>query len=285
VFAAPLHPYFAKEVVLASKHRKLDLIAPAFSHSLEIRMIEIAVDTDQLGTFSGEIERVDPPLETAIKKARLGIETSGIPVGIASEGSIGPDPLLPWIQSDYELVVFVDSQRDLVISETFRSNNVIAASIELYPDAPLEDFLHKADFPRHALIAQPAEPISPAIYKGIVTSQELHAAIRDCSDQSRTKKVRIQSDLRAMHSPSRQENIKKAAELLAARVTTQCPDCATPGWGRVGYEFGVCCSDCGQENAEAVRLEILGCYKCDKKESGRIINVEIDPGRCNYCNP
>lgn len=295
------HPYFAREVALASKHQKLNLIAPAFSELLQMNMVEVAVDTDQLGTFTGEIERVDPPLETAIKKARLGIESSGIPLGLASEGSIGPDPLIPWIQSDYELLVLVDAEHNRIYSESFRSNEITVASVEIFPDdftsdstneywneywnEYLNDFLKKADFPGHALIVQPVSPISPIVFKGITGIDDLNSAIATSAEQSKLNKVRIQSDLRAMHSPSRQENIKKVAGLLAARIAAQCPQCNEPGWGRIGFNYGAQCSDCGQENPEVARDEILGCDICKHQISGRAINSEIDPSRCHYCNP
>ena len=52
---------------MATKHDKGQLIAPCFDEILAMRVEEVLVDTDLLGTFSGEIERVGTPLETAIK--------------------------------------------------------------------------------------------------------------------------------------------------------------------------------------------------------------------------
>lgn len=279
------HPYASQKAVLTSKHQKLHLIQPHFKESLSLDVVELPLDTDLLGTFSGEIERVLTPRETAIKKAKLGMQATGMSLGIASEGSIGPNPSVPWIQSDFELMVFVDAERDLVITETFLSHEIIAASIEISPGDSLELFLEKADFPRHALMAQPVNSHQPLAYKGITSLSELQSAIADCAAHSRIDKVKLQSDLRAMHSPSRQLNINKAAQLLADRVAVLCPACSTPGWGRTDYQYGVECSDCGQENAEIAREEILGCTRCDFTAAGRAINSEIDPGRCNFCNP
>lgn len=263
----------------------MHLIQPYFKESLSLDVVELPLDTDLLGTFSGEIERVLTPRETAIKKAKLGMQATGNTLGIASEGSIGPNPSVPWIQSDFELLVFVDAERDLVITETFLSYEIIATSIEISPEDSLENFLEKADFPRHALMAQPINPHEPLIYKGITSHFELQKAISDCAAHSKINKVKLQSDLRAMHSPSRQVNINKAAQLLAERVAALCPACSTPGWGRTDYLYGVECSDCGQENAEIARAEILGCALCDFTSAGKAINSEIDPGRCNFCNP
>jgi hypothetical protein len=80
------HPYLHKKIVLTSKHEKLKLIKPAFNENVGCDLFEIDLDTDQLGTFSGEIERIAPPIETAINKARLGMKETGSLIGIASKG-------------------------------------------------------------------------------------------------------------------------------------------------------------------------------------------------------
>jgi len=98
----PNHPYCGAKAVIATKHNKGILVAPAFSKHLDLTVEEVMVDTDELGTFSGEIERVGSVREVVIKKAELGMAESGSPIGIASEGSIGADPLLPFINSDIE---------------------------------------------------------------------------------------------------------------------------------------------------------------------------------------
>lgn len=279
------HPYAYQKAVLTSKHQKLQLIQSHFRESLLLEVVELPLDTDLLGTFSGEIERVSTPRETAIKKAKLGMQATGMALGIASEGSIGPNPSVPWIQSDFELMVFVDAERDLVITETFLSHEIIAASIEVSPEDLLEPFLAKADFPHHALMAKPVDSEAPLIYKGITSLVLLRSAIADCATNSKINKAKLQSDLRAMYSPSRQLNIEKVGQLLVKRIAALCPACGTPGWGRTDYLYGVLCSDCGLENSEIAREEILGCTLCDFTVTGRTINSSIDPRRCNFCNP
>ncbi|MFU0507935.1 hypothetical protein [Pseudaminobacter sp. NGMCC 1.201702] len=46
-----------------------------------------ALDTDVLGTFTGEIPRAGSTREAAIAKARLGMAATGLPRGIVSERS------------------------------------------------------------------------------------------------------------------------------------------------------------------------------------------------------
>lgn len=91
--------------MLTTKHQKLDLIAPILERELGMKMVLHEADTDELGTFSGEIERTSPALETASQKAKIGMKALGLPLGIASEGSIGPDPLMPFMKSDIEYLI------------------------------------------------------------------------------------------------------------------------------------------------------------------------------------
>ncbi len=67
------HPYRGKPVVLATKHDKQRVIAPALTPSPGLQVRLAGVDTDALGTFTGEIARPGTPRETALAKARLGI--------------------------------------------------------------------------------------------------------------------------------------------------------------------------------------------------------------------
>jgi hypothetical protein len=277
--------FFGKSIVLASKHQKLELIKPVFDELIACELFEAEIDTDQLGTFTGEITRTAPPRETAILKARLGMEATSTPIGIASEGSIGSDPLIPFIHSDIEHMVLVDDVNDIVISEVYRSLDITAATITAAPGANIDDFLRKADFPNHGLIVRPNDKQFAKAIKGITELKHLTESINSISEHSPDGLVVIESDFRAHFSPSRQKNIQHLAKLLALRVTQCCPECDCPGWGRVGYEKGLKCSDCGLFNPEVIRQEILGCVKCEYQEAGEILESSLSPARCDFCNP
>jgi hypothetical protein len=279
------HPYRKRQALLTSKHHKLDLIAPAFQEFVGLHLQEEALDTDQLGTFSGEIERYLPPLETAIAKARLGMRERGLSLGIASEGSIGADPMVPFITSDIEHLVLVDDEREIVISEVYRSLNIRAARIEATPGQDLSEFLERSDFPSHALIVRPREGEASQVVKGITALAQLQTAIASCANASKTGYVVIESDLRAHHSPSRRRNIEAVARALAARTSRLCPQCHAPGWGRVGYEKGVRCGVCTTLIPEALRQVLLGCVRCDEVQKGEIVSEVADPSICPRCNP
>lgn len=279
------HPYFGKEVIVTSKHEKSKVMQAAFTSLLDIKLIELPLDTDQLGTFSGEVERVAPPLETAIAKAKLGINHSGSPLGIASEGSIGSDISIPWVSADYEVMVFVDAEHDVVISESLVSRDIIAAKAMVRVGDLLDDFLQRADFPHHSLIVQSLGSKTPFIVKGIRDLSALTLAIKEGAGLSPTGQVSLESDFRAMHSPSRQRNIAALAQLLATRIASLCPGCQAPGWGKVAVERGVPCSQCGEVNNQAIAAEILGCVQCEKRATGKIVKEKLDPAQCQFCNP
>lgn len=267
---------------MATKHDKGRLVAPHFDGILSMKVEEVLVDTDLLGTFSGEIERVGTPLETAIKKAKLGIEKSGNPFGVASEGSVGPDPFVPFIKANIETMVFVDDELDIQIHESFKSNEITAFTTTTLKN-DLGSFLQKADFPNHAIIVRPHKGVGA--HKGIRDLRSLEKAITAARDQSSDGEAIIESDLRAMCSPSRQKNISATALKLVERLSRTCPECQSPGWGLKSYIRGVECAECGELSIDAIKQEVIGCVKCEYTLNGAVINLTLDPARCMSCNP
>jgi len=277
------HPYFGKTALLATQHGKGLVVAPEFQTALGMKVEEFLVDTDSLGTFTGEIERVGTPKEVVIAKARMAIAKSGNPFAIASEGSIGVDPFIPFINSDIEHMAFVDEVRGFSLVETIRSTEIVAHTIKVKADTPIDEFLSKADFPQHKLIIRSIE--SPTIFsiKGIDSHAQLKSSLREALQKY--PEVIIESDLRAHASPSRMANIAQVARKLALRLSNLCPECQTPGWGVVSYLKGLPCNECGEISEEALRVEIMGCVKCSFTQEGKVLAEAIDPSRCDLCNP
>jgi hypothetical protein len=58
-----MKPYKDVEIVLTTKHEKERAIEPAFAEILDARIRSLDLDTDILGTFSGEVERKGNALE------------------------------------------------------------------------------------------------------------------------------------------------------------------------------------------------------------------------------
>ena len=115
--------YCGQNVVLATKHGKERLLGHTFRLALGATIgTPPGIDTDTLGTFTGEVERIGTPREVAIRKARWGLSVTGEALGLASEGSFGPHPQIPWVASDHELLAFVDEELGIEVVEAFLSN-------------------------------------------------------------------------------------------------------------------------------------------------------------------
>ena len=277
--------YSGKKAVITTKHEKGKIIVPAFKEILSMQVSECNVDTDILGTFTGEIEREQTPRETVLIKARLGIEKSGVSIGIASEGSIGADPLIPFINSDLEMMAFVDAENDIEIVETLRSTEIVTATRIIHGNEDLTEFLLRADFPNHKIIVRTRKKPTTFCIKGLDDEYSLRKAIESVKNEDPDGVVIIESDLRAHCSPSRQKIISELSVKLAKRIKRQCPECDAPGWGVVAYLKGVPCSACKRISENAIKEEVLGCSQCLHQQSGKNIANELDPSRCDWCNP
>lgn len=272
--------YADRRASLATLHDKHPLIAPAMREVLGLDVFTVGIDTDAFGTFAGEIERADPPLVVAEKKARAGMTASGSSIGIATEGSIGTMGFVPLL-TDHEVVVLVDDEEGFVLAESATSHDIIAASWTLSEGHPNDDELSRVGFPGHGLIVRSAD--FGRLYKGIHDPVELRKAIEACRE-SGSQEVTIETDLRAHHCPSRRPTIALAARRLAERLLRQCPACDCPGWGAVDTVRGRKCAVC-KHPTELVLATVDGCPRCDHRETGPHITEPADPASCDYCNP
>ena len=72
-------------------------------------------DTDLLGTFTRETARGGSQLDAARRKARKGMELSGLDAGLASEGSFGPDPFAEMVPWNVELIAWLDDRMGIEV--------------------------------------------------------------------------------------------------------------------------------------------------------------------------
>lgn len=279
------HPYHGRTAVLATMHDKLPLIAPAMLAAIGLDVHDVPVDTDQLGTFTGDVARPGTLWATAVAKARLGMDASRTRLGLASEGSIGPPPGLAFVIAAVELVVLVDDELGIIIGETATGYDIVTIATDLAPGDETDAVLQRGRFPEHGMIVRPAlGPLMP-LHKGIHDRTILDRAIRGCAAASPDSRAHLETDLRAHHCPSRRPIIAAAAHRLAARLATCCPTCATPGWGIVRVELGVPCQHCGRV-VPVPNADIYGCAACnDEHTVSRPESNGADPGRCEWCNP
>lgn len=283
----PASAFAGRRAVLATMHGKERAIGPAFRDILGID-IEVPgnLDTDQLGTFSGEIERPGSMDEVLVAKARLGLKVSGLDLSVASEGSFGPHPQMPFIPAGLEKLVLIDARSGLVAIEHSIDLSPCYAIWETRRMIDIADQIRAAGFPDQAMIVGPNSGPAVIIQKGVQTLENLEAAIVQAAHVSSDGVARVQTDMRAQFNPKRMMSIESLAKKLADRLCQTCSSCSAPGWGVKGTEAGLPCSWCGAPTAWVLH-ELMGCFMCDHETSRPRSDglAEADPAHCPYCNP
>ncbi len=280
------HPYRGRTIALATKHGKERQIAPPLLDALNLQVyVPESIDTDLLGTFTGEIPRQGSPAEVVLQKACMGMQLCNLPLGLANEGSFGPHPEMPMLIADMELLLFVDDERGIQIQEVLVSEDVVAAQCTARSIDELTLFLTHSCFPSHGLIVRP-HGLYEHIVKGITERETLEQAIKQSAALSPDGLALIETDLRAHMNPTRQRVIARLAERMAQRLLQRCPRCATPGWGRVDVVRGLLCEWCG-EATHLVSKAIYGCPLCAYREYvPRSDGLRYAPAaQCSLCNP
>ncbi len=270
--------YRGRRAALATRHGKEQVITPEMmAHAGLGLVVPSGLDTDQLGTFTGEIPRLAPMRETARRKAIMGMDATGLPLGIASEGSFGPHPSIPFLAAARELLIFIDAERGLEIVEEQLSPETNFAAIDLAADADLDGFLHRIGFPLHAVILRS----DAGLVKAIASRSQLDEALRQAQGA-----MRLETDMRAHLNPTRMGEIGKLAERLARRIATPCPACAAPGFGVVRAGRGLPCAECGTPT-DLIRILINGCSLCgyELEQPRPDGQTSAAPSHCPECNP
>jgi len=279
--------YQGQQIAFASKHSKEDVVLPHFKKYLGVVFNVPCIDTDTLGTFSGEVERLGNALDVAEKKARLAMKAADLPYGLASEGSFGPHPYIPFLPSDQEILLFIDDKRQFKLHEILISDktNFMHRCIANYDE--VRPLLEAALFPSHGLIVRPNSwTDKKIIFKGIRDENELRVSITKSLAASRDGKAWLETDMRANVNPSRMKVIGELAEKLAKRLATNCPSCSAPGWGCTNFEKGLPCEYC-ESPTELVAFEVHGCVLCEyiENKQRKDCATRAEQKYCGVCNP
>ena len=280
-----VHPYQGNKASLLTQHGKEAVICPELLASSGIDVVHIShYDTDQLGSFTREIARYGSQLDAVRKKARIGMELSGLPLGMASEGAFASDPftgMMPW---NYELVMLVDDIRQLEIVGYF-GGQAQSASKQVRSWEELNVFLRQAQFPSHHLVVRPDDQYHPQCRKGISSIDALREAFDWAQAQSANAQVFVENDLRAHTNPTRMTNILLATQDLSKKINSLCPHCHVPGYWISDIKKGLPCSCCLSPTDLPV-AQIWSCQQCHFKEERAVTNQRMaDPSRCSVCNP
>lgn len=277
--------YRGQRVAFLTQHGKERIVAPVLEGHVGCLVERVAgYDTDLLGTFTRDIPRAGTQIEAARRKARIGMELSGLPLGLASEGSFAVDPfagMFPW---NVECLILLDDLLGLEVvgmaQGRANSAQILAADWE---DA--ERFAHAVRFPDHYLVLRPDNDHDTRIRKGIADWSEFKTAYEEVAAQSSSARVFVEVDLRAYANPTRLVNIRLAAVDLGQRLASLCPVCRTPGFWTVEAIAGLPCQACGAPTRER-RAEVRACLKCGHRETRDCKDrTQADPARCDICNP
>lgn len=276
--------YNSQKVAFLTQHGKEQFVAPLLEPFLDCQIVQVAgYDTDQLGTFSGEIKRIENQIETARNKARIGMRLANVPFGMASEGAFVADPfsgLMPW---NIEVVLWVDDEDQFeVIGIAQGPARSLHRSLRKIAD--LENFAQEAGFPAHHLILRPQSDQDTRMVKGIANWDQLRKAFIDCHALSDNGLVHAENDHRAFCSPTRQEMIVRATHDLMKKFESTCPACALPGFAATGQKSGLMCRACGN-TTKAPMSYIMHCNACHHSEEKKSTQQWADPSQCDFCNP
>ena len=260
--SVPAHPYKSLRLGLATMHGKERAIAPPFRRVIGAEVVVAPnLDTDELGTFSGEVPRPDALVETALLKAEMVFRGSDVDCALASEGSYGPIDRVPLNPGGVEILAFIDRKRGIRLIETLtthRTNWRLQRFEAGDPERLLA--LKGMGFPEFGVFVGCNSDMSHPV-KGLKTVDEVIAAMDREARRSEDGLAVLYSDMRAHRNPTRMKVLRALSWKLARRLATLCPACDAPGFGHIDSRRGLPCEGCG-EPTHWIDFEIDGCAAC-----------------------
>jgi hypothetical protein len=277
--------FSGRKLLIATQHAKEKVIAPILEKQLGVQcFVSENFDTDELGTFSGEVERKDDPMTTARNKCLRAMKLTNFDLAVASEGSFGPHPSIYFIPADEEFIVFIDKRHDLEIAVRELSAETNFNGAELKSERELKAFAENTGFPLHGLIIRKSKDDNSEIVKGINNYELLSNTFDHFIAHHGT--AYVETDMRAMHNPTRMKVIAKATHQLIEKINSCCPQCNTPGFGITDFKQGLPCQLCHFPTRSPIS-HIHCCKKCHYTYEEKFPNGKYseDPAFCDFCNP
>lgn len=248
-------------------HAKERAVAPPFRRVLGAEIvIRPDIDTDTLGTFSGDVPRPDALVETCVLKAELAFREFDLDCAVASEGSYGPIDAVPLTSSGVEIMAFIDRRRGLRLVETLATHRTSWRLLRFRAGDPNVRIVATAmGFPRYGVFVVCSSDWSRPI-KDLATLDDVVSAMDQEASRSEDGLAVLFSDMRAHRNPLRMRVLRALSWKLAKRLERLCPRCGTPGFGSIGNRRGLPCEDCGTPT-HWVHFEIDGCSVCGHAET------------------
>lgn len=269
---------------MATQHGKGETLAPLFRELGIDLQTPAALNTDALGTFTGEIERKGSPREVARQKCTLALELYGGDMAVASEGSFGSHPEVAFIPQHHELLFIVDRRFEWEAEVSLSTSDTNYAAAEVQNTTELTEFLTRVKFPSHAVILSPSPTQLGEIIKGITRTQQVLQKAEEWLEMYGS--CYVQTDMRAHFNPTRMRHIERVGRALISKITRFCPSCSKPGFGAESWEAGLPCEACRFPTRSPLAKQ-LTCLSCGFEERlpypyGKRFE---DAAYCPLCNP
>lgn len=274
-----------RRLVIATMHEKEQVLAPLLREGLNVDcFVPDEFNTDLFGTFSGEIERTNPAHLTVRDKCLKAMELTQCDLGVASEGSFGAHPSIPFIPVNEEMLIFIDRKNDLEIREKVIEIETNFSEEEVKNWEDLAGFANRHKFPSHGLILRTKNLGADEIIKGITDWEQLKVSYDTLIHKGSA--IHVETDMRAMYNPTRMKTIEKACQKLIEKINSLCSQCHSPGFGITAAISGLPCSLCGMGTKSTLSY-LYECQKCaftseEKYPHGK---HREDPMYCDFCNP
>lgn len=277
--------FAGRTVAIATAHHKERVMAPILERELGVSCtVPTALNTDSLGTFSGEIPRVKDVISTLRDKCNLAMKKNKYDLVVASEGSFGAHPSSPFLPANYETVLLLDAQNNREYTGRYWTSDTNFTGAYIKDEEDLEAFVTRVGFPQHAVIVRKDEQSYAPLYKGVQEYDELVQHFQNLKQEFGS--CYVETDMRAHFNPKRMTAIAKATQNLVDTLLSLCPQCQAPGFSVQRMESGLPCGWCKQPT----RSPLYALYHCDtcsfEEKRYYPLQKEVeDPQFCDYCNP
>jgi hypothetical protein len=279
--------YRGSRIIFATNHGKAVAALEPFSRILSAHVEPLTIDSDSLGTFTGEVERAGSMLDALRGKVQLARALTDSRFVLVSEGSFSSADGFGVVVQNLEMLLLHDSVTGVGIIEQYVSLETNYSTATLREEADLDPFLKRISFGSHALVLSPSGlPLAGNVCKGITERSHAQQIFAHHLALSPTRSVSASSDMRAHLNPTRMKAIAACCELLAKRLATPCPRCSCGGFGIVGTTPGLPCSECGLATQRA-KAEKHSCPFCAHtvelpRSDGK---SSASAAECEWCNP
>jgi hypothetical protein len=284
----PLDALAGRTAVLATMHGKEAAIGPVLARFTGLHLlVPQDFDSDRFGTFSREVPRAGSALEAARAKIAAGFAcVPDATVGLASEGSFGSHPALPFVPLGAELVLLIDRVYGLELAGWHRAPAPYARGQRVTSLEAALALAQQTGFPAQGLIVMAMADGAPAPQLGVYKALESLTALEAAVDRELAARGEawLETDLRAHRCPPRMRQIRRAALALVRAWRSRCPACDRPGFVPVEALPGLPCGACLSPTA-LTRAYRRRCDGCGLDNEQPVRRTQADPTYCDHCNP